>query len=81
MEGPHSGIVCNEANDKIPHRRKNYNIATHGILGERGVVVGIISLGVDVIGQRVKVLAVGWITADDLEVMPMVMEWMTWRHW
>jgi hypothetical protein len=45
------------------------------------VVVGIISLGVDVVGQRVKVLAVGWITADDLEVMPMVMEWMTWRHW
>jgi hypothetical protein len=77
MESPHSRIVRNEANDKVAHRRKNYNIATHGILWECGVIVGIVSPRNDVAGQRVKVLAIGWIAANDLEVMPMVMERMT----
>jgi hypothetical protein len=50
MESPHSRVVCNEANDKVSHRRKNYNIATHGVLWECGVIVGIESLGVNVVG-------------------------------
>lgn len=50
MESPNSRIVRNEANDKVAHRRKNYNIATHGILWECAVVVGIESLGVNVVG-------------------------------
>jgi hypothetical protein len=41
------------------------------------VIVGIVSPRIDVAGQRVKVLAIGWIAANDLEVMPMVMERMT----
>lgn len=50
VESPHSRIVRNEANDKIAHWRENCNIATHGILWECGVIVGIESQGVDVVG-------------------------------
>lgn len=77
MESPHSRIVRNEANDKIAHRREDCHIATHRILWECGVIVGVECLGIDVVGQRVKVLAVGRKTANDLEVMSMIMEWMT----
>jgi hypothetical protein len=49
MESPHSRIVRNEADDKVTHRWKNYNIATHGVLWECGVIVGIKSLGVNVV--------------------------------
>ncbi|KAG9967033.1 hypothetical protein KCU61_g369, partial [Aureobasidium melanogenum] len=68
------------ANDKIAHRWQNNNIAAHGILGECGVIVGVKSLGVDVVLQRVEVLTIRRRSADELEVMSMVMEWMAWKH-
>lgn len=81
MEGPHSGVIRNKADDKISHRRQNYNISAHGILRECSVIVGVESLRVDIVLQRVEVLAIRRRSADELEVMPMVMEWMTWRHY
>lgn len=50
VEGPHSRIIRNEANDKVTHWGENCNVATHRILWECGVIVGIECPGINVVG-------------------------------
>ena len=76
MEERDTRVICDETNNNVAHWGEYHDVATHGVLGERGVVVGVEGLRINVIGQRVEVLAIRRIAADDLEVMLMEMEWM-----